>query len=182
VTISILDFEYLPLIDKMHSTFHLIEDETRKRLTDILELHVIELPKLYKQLIDTKDESKLKDWMQFVESEDEEVLQMLAAKDEKIKKAYTVLTTISQDENERQEYESREMQLYDEISRLDDAKEEGFVKGSKEGFEKGEKNKAIDMAKAMLLANEPIEKIKSYTKLSEQEIKILMAYEGTNNI
>jgi predicted transposase/invertase (TIGR01784 family) len=88
-----------------------------------------------KRLIDTKDESKLKDWMQFVESENEEVLQMLAAKDEKIKKAYTVLTTISQDEKERHEYESREIALYDEISRLEDAKEEGL----KEGFENGSK-------------------------------------------
>jgi predicted transposase/invertase (TIGR01784 family) len=103
VTISILDFEYLPFIEKMHSTFHLTEDETRRLLTNIFELHVIELPKLYKQLIDTKNESKLKDWMQFVESEDEEVLQMLAAKDEKIRKAYTVLTTISQDDKERYE-------------------------------------------------------------------------------
>jgi hypothetical protein len=37
--------------------------------------------------------------------------------------------------------------------------------------EEGEKKKAIDMAKEMLLDNEPIEKIKKYTKLSEKEIE-----------
>jgi predicted transposase/invertase (TIGR01784 family) len=174
VTISILDFEYLSSIEKMHSTFHLIEDETRKLLTDIFEIHIIELPKLYKQLMDTREESKLKNWMQFVGSEDEEVLQMLAAKDEKIKKAYTVLTTISQDEIERREYEAREMQLYDEISRLEDAKEEGLKKGIEEGIEKGIENgikeEKINTAKKLLEEGAEVAFVVKITGLSEKEV------------
>jgi hypothetical protein len=95
--------------------------------------------------------------MKFVESEDEEVLQMLAYKDEKIKKAYTVLTTISQDEKERHEYESREMQLYDEISRLEDARYES------------RKETAIEI----LRDGEPLEKIEKYSKLSREQIEKL---------
>ena len=37
--------------------------------------------------------------------------------------------------------------------------------------EEGEKKKSIEMAKEMLLDNEPIEKIRKYTKLSEEEIE-----------
>jgi predicted transposase/invertase (TIGR01784 family) len=158
VTISILDFEYLPFIEKMHSIFHLIEDETKKLLTDILEIHIIELPKLYRQLIDTKEETKLRDWMQFVGSEEEEVLLMLAAKNEKIKKAYTVLTKISQDELERREYEAREMQLYDEISRLEDAEEEGI------------KKEKINTAKRLLDEGAEVAFTVKITGLSEKEV------------
>jgi hypothetical protein len=43
----------------------------------------------------------------------------------------------------------------------------------REAEERGEKKKAIQMAVAMLMDDEPIEKIKKYTKLSESEIETL---------
>ncbi len=39
-----------------------------------------------------------------------------------------------------------------------------------EGMEKGEKKKALEIAKEMLKDNEPIEKIIKYSKLSREEI------------
>lgn len=141
ITISILDFEYLKDINKMHSIFHVVEDETKKMLTDVFELHFIEIPKLYKMyeaigLLNEKEE-ELKEWIEFIGSEDEEVLEMLAKNNEKINKAYKVLTTISQDEVERRLYEAREMQIHDEVSRLQDAIEEGKQEGKQQGIKEG---------------------------------------------
>ena len=45
IAINILDFIRIP-IDKIHNTFHLYEDETEHKLTDVLEIHYLELPKL----------------------------------------------------------------------------------------------------------------------------------------
>lgn len=155
ITISILDFEYLLDIDKMHSVFHIIEDDTKKKLTDVFEMHFIEIPKLYKKYMESEKEQELKQWIEFIGSEDEEVLKMLAEKNEGIKKAYTVLTTISQDDIERREYEAREMQLHDEVSRLEDAKEEG----REEGIMSARREDILDNLREITTLNDGIVKI-----------------------
>lgn len=45
ITINIVDFRCTPL-QKLHSSYHLIEDETGYKLTDILEVHFLEIIKL----------------------------------------------------------------------------------------------------------------------------------------
>ncbi len=42
ITINILDYKFLPM-NKAHTVYHLTEDETKYRLTDILEVHFCEL-------------------------------------------------------------------------------------------------------------------------------------------
>jgi predicted transposase/invertase (TIGR01784 family) len=55
ITINILDFESLP-IEKFHSSFHIIEDETGIKLTDLMEVHFLEMSKLYEnQKLDEED-------------------------------------------------------------------------------------------------------------------------------
>jgi len=45
IAINIIDFKCIPL-DKIHTSFHITEDETGYKLTDVLEIHYLELPKL----------------------------------------------------------------------------------------------------------------------------------------
>lgn len=45
VTVNVLDFDYVPT-DRYHSTFHLHDDATGLMLTDLLEVHFVELRKL----------------------------------------------------------------------------------------------------------------------------------------
>lgn len=51
---------------------------------------------------------------------------MLAKKNEKIKKAYSILEVISKDDTARAAYEAREAELHDQMTRLKSAKEEGI--------------------------------------------------------
>ena len=87
VTINILDFKTLPL-EKLYSKFHITEDETGYKLTDVLEIYYLELPKLndekLKHTIDEDD--PIIQWMMFLEARNEEVLDMLAKKSPEIKK------------------------------------------------------------------------------------------------
>jgi predicted transposase/invertase (TIGR01784 family) len=46
ITINILDFRYLHQLKDFHSTFHLYDTKLQHRLTDAMEVHFIELPKL----------------------------------------------------------------------------------------------------------------------------------------
>lgn len=73
--------------------------------TDKMEFHVLELPKLPKEL--REDCSDLELWGKFINSERKEDFDMLAEKNTYIESAYEQLQVISQDQQKRLEYEAR---------------------------------------------------------------------------
>jgi predicted transposase/invertase (TIGR01784 family) len=128
ITINIVDFVFLP-IKKLYSSFHLLEDETGHKLTDVLEVHFLELPKLFDDSIPKDEDDPIVEWMMFIDGKSKGVMEMLAEKNEKIKKAYDVLKVISQDERARILYEAREAEIRDQLTRIHSAKEEGKIEG-----------------------------------------------------
>ncbi|MGL5676162.1 MAG: PD-(D/E)XK nuclease family transposase [Cellulosilyticaceae bacterium] len=71
--INIIDFECIE-VDKIHTQYHLTEDELGNKLTDILEIHFLELPKLdrIEKLKDAHD--PIIEWLQFLDAKSEEVM------------------------------------------------------------------------------------------------------------
>ncbi len=67
VGISILDFDLFKGESEFYSCFHLREDTRRTLYTDKLEFHVVELPKLPKELKEDSDEILL--WAKFINAE-----------------------------------------------------------------------------------------------------------------
>ncbi|MDD4627401.1 MAG: Rpn family recombination-promoting nuclease/putative transposase, partial [Syntrophomonas sp.] len=128
VTINILDFKCIPL-NKLHSCYHLTEDETGYQLTDILEIHFLELPKLFDEAVEKDESEPLIQWMEFIDGKSKGVMEMLATKNEEIKKALSILEIVSQDEKARMLYEAREAEIRDQITRIDSAREEGIEEG-----------------------------------------------------
>lgn len=139
ITINILDFKYLN-IDKYHSVFHLREEEkTEYKLSDLIEIHFIELPKFRKNEYDIN--KPLERWLLYMETSSEEVLNMLTDKDPTIKKAEEILDWLGTDEETVRQYERREMQIHDEITRILGAEQEGYKKGREIGEEEGRKRR-----------------------------------------
>lgn len=66
VTINILDF-YATTLEPFYSKFHITEENTGHKLTDVLEIYYLEFPKLKdSQLIERLDESDpIIQWMMF---------------------------------------------------------------------------------------------------------------------
>lgn len=159
VTINILDFESLP-VEKFHSSFHIIEDETGIKLTDVMEVHFLEIPKLYENQ-DLDENDGLTQWMMFLESRSKEVLDMLAEKNTDIKKAYSILQVMSKDKEARALYLAREMALHDEATRIEEAEERGKKEGS------------IIIAKNLINLGINEEDVIKATGLSKEEIKII---------
>ena len=62
ITINIVDFAFLP-VQKLHTSFHLLEDETGHKLTDVLEVHFLELPKLFDETIPKDENDPTVEWM-----------------------------------------------------------------------------------------------------------------------
>ncbi|WP_243156452.1 Rpn family recombination-promoting nuclease/putative transposase [Clostridium sp. C8-1-8] len=141
ITINIVDFERIPL-DKIHTTFHILEDETGYKLSDVLEIHFLELPKLSK-LDSIKDlDAPILDWLEFIDSDSKEEMEMIAEKNENIKTAYEILQRVSKSKEARMAYEARQAEIMDQLTREKAAREEGF--------EQGTNQKAIEIAKNLL--------------------------------
>ncbi|MDO4471367.1 MAG: Rpn family recombination-promoting nuclease/putative transposase [Bacillota bacterium] len=96
--------------EEYYSRFHFWSDQGRKMYSDKLEIHTLELPKLTKY---DYPETELLNWLQFINAETKEELEMAAGKSEYIKKAYEDLSRISADEEKRLEYEERERAIRD---------------------------------------------------------------------
>ena len=105
ISISILDFRLFTDSGEFYSCFHIREDTRHTLYTDKMEFHVIELPKLPEEL--KEDSSDLLLWAKFLNAERKEEFEMLAEKNEEIRKAYERLQVMSQDEKKRMEYETR---------------------------------------------------------------------------
>ncbi|MGL5380125.1 Rpn family recombination-promoting nuclease/putative transposase [Clostridium sp.] len=155
VCINILDFKYLNN-DRFHNGYRLKEIETNEELTDIEEIHFIEIPKL-KDLdddanIDTID--MLTAWVEFLKDPESSVVRKLEFSKEEIKEAKDELYRLSRDKNELELYNMREKSFFDKVSALSNAKEEG----REEGLEEGKLLERINIAKNLLdvLDNETI--------------------------
>ena len=130
VCINILNYNYLDN-DRFHNVYRLKEIETNEELTDICEIHFIEIPKL--RHLDLKDEADMLEvWVEFLRDPESEVIRNVETTNQDIKKAKDKLYKLSQSKEDRELYFLREKSIRDEISALSKAKEEGIEQGAKE--------------------------------------------------
>ena len=121
VSIIITDYSHVTGSDRYHHQFRYRTVEGVE-LTDLVEINTLEFTKLPREA----DETALWDWMRFMETKDEEELEMLATKSPELKKAVGVLKELSMDERTRMLAEDREKARRDMASRLEGAKREGI--------------------------------------------------------
>lgn len=169
ITINILNFNYINS-KNYHTVYHLYEDKEKIMLTDILEIHFMELPKFIEQR--PRLDNNLNRWLTFLTKPEKEVMEVVEMSEPAIGKAITVLDMLSRDPETVRLAELRMKKILDEKSMLEGAKEEGIKEGIKEGVEK----KSIEIARNALAINLPIEQIQQLTGLPIDKIKELMKY------
>ena len=131
---------------KFHSVYRLKGCHTNEELTNVMELHFIELKKMQdvQRVEDVK--SKLEAWLYFINQPDSELVQELEKVEIEIKEAKAELVRLSGDRKERERYEKRRESRLNEISALAYAEEKGMVKG----IEQGAKLEKIEIAKNLI--------------------------------
>ena len=162
VCINILNFKYLKN-DKYHNAYRLKEITSNEELTDLQEIHFIELPKFneignkeYVENVEKMD--ALEKWLEFLVEPESNTVRQLELSNEEIKLAKSELYRLSMDSKEREQYNMREKAIYDRISALENSRENGI----KEGIEK--------VVKESLSQGLEISLISKITGLSEEEI------------
>ena len=123
VAINITDFACLPG-ERYHYIFHLREDrEPDLILSDDLEIHFLELPKLEMGAYSLED--RLAKWLLFIRGVGKERWEELASGEPALRKAMTTLEFLSEDREARMLYEMRQKALRDQISMVEGAREQG---------------------------------------------------------
>ena len=174
ICINILNFKYLKT-RKFHSAYRLKEIYSNEELTDVAEIHFIEIPKLEEG---TDEKDMLVNWVEFLKDPESEKVRSLEMSIDEIRQAKDELIRMSNDDTQRELYEMRAKTLKDKISALNEAErkgmQKGMQKGIKEGMQKGEKKKALEIAKSMIDMGLDKKTISKTTGLDLSEIEKLI--------
>lgn len=166
IGVLIVNFEIKKLKELgYHSKWKIIEENERKLiLTEHLELHIIEIPKIYK-IGENEEKEELVKWINFIENPESEKVGEYMKENEEMKEAKEKLEVMSEDEK---------MQILAEL-RLKAIRDEKAVErfGYKQGIEQGIKQEKKEIAKKMKEEGLDIEVIKKVTGLTEEEINSL---------
>ncbi len=158
IGINILNFNLLSN-DRYHNRYLFKESETNEVFTDLMQIHIIELPKFKKEPSEIKDE--LESWVEFLKEPSAEVVEMLSKKVPEIIEAFEVLKVVSSNEETRRDAEIRIKAMSDKASSLAGAKEEG----REEGLKEGEYQKSLSVARVSLENGLPLDIVAKITGL-----------------
>ena len=149
-----------------------MEDTRHFIYTDKMEFHVLELPKLPKELKDDSDNILL--WAKFINVERKEKFEMIATKDPYIASAYQKLQVISRDKQKHLEYEAREKAIRDYNQFMYEADQ----RGEKRGIEIGEKRgiERINKLNMLLVNDNRFDDLKCATDNSDYQQGLLEEY------
>ncbi len=139
IHVSILDFIHFPKDKRFSRRIGLCDRDTGKLYSDKLEIQVLELKKLPKEIKTGED---IVSWMHFFNGKSKEDFRRMANGSIYLDEAYATLKKLSADEYKRLEYEIREKELRDRNWILNDAKRAGEKRGEKRGRKSG-----IELAK-----------------------------------
>jgi predicted transposase/invertase (TIGR01784 family) len=135
---NFVNFTLLPNTNKFHSVFHVLEKSDPKyRLTEDLEIHIIELRKFPRALESL--ETNLDTWI-FLLREAQNLrgdqMKTLEKKNPKIKKTISELKVVSYTNGKRADYEARLKGEFDYNTDMGYAFDQGLQKGIEKGIEK----------------------------------------------
>jgi predicted transposase/invertase (TIGR01784 family) len=159
ITINIVNFDNIK-IDDFHTCFHLWEDDHKDYLlTDVLEIHFINMKKYQKLKSGDIANKPLERWLAFLDKDTpEEVLEEVINMDAAISKANERLNFVSQDKEFLRNYHLREMAMSD----LTTAINTGIMKDR------------IEIAKNLLHEGMPLDFIQRTTKLDTETIRSIL--------
>ena len=172
VTINLLAYSFLPQ-KGFHNVYGLYDSAKLHRLTDDIELHFLELPKVRRQ--DLRSMRQLDKWMAFMNNKlSNEEMEELAMSEAAIGTAWDAIDDYLQDMSRRRRYEAREKYEHDYVSDMKGSREEGRKEGHKEGLRLGAQRTALNL----LRMNLPMATVVTASELSEEDVRALAREHG----
>ncbi|WP_305927798.1 Rpn family recombination-promoting nuclease/putative transposase [Bacillus mycoides] len=179
ITINLLNFIMFKDYEAFHTTGKLWNVQQQQLLSDDIEIHVVEIPKLLQQWREEKVnpwEDSFVRWLLLLPANEDKNLthtleEIAMNQDPILQKAMDKWEHMSQDASFRQAYEAREKILMDEAAGIAHARNEGKKEGIQEGIEQGVQQGKIQMIKGMYELGVSLETISKASKLSLEDVK-----------
>ena len=175
ITINIIA-DGFRLNEAIHSEYVLQEKRVHTLLTDVVEIHFLDLQAAKRVKADEKEGSEQKqliNWLQFIGTSDKEERAVLAKRSPILQMLNEQIDVVSLSPVERKLYESR-MKLKSDIATIS---EEQFNAGRQEGktlgIAEGSRQKALETAKNLLQFGLSVENIAKATGLSQEDVREL---------
>ena len=168
---------------KPHRCFKLIDIEKPNVVLDMVQMHILEVPRFKNILsnsnIEDMKKKRILSWIEFFTAKDLDNNEKSKLKEVNkiMKKVIDRYERFTSSEDEMQVYNARDAFLYGQTVMLKKEREEGIKegikKGMEEGVEKGKKSEKIAIAKNLKNSGIDINIISENTGLSIEEIKNL---------
>jgi hypothetical protein len=163
ITINLVS-QGFKLNNQIHSAYRILEQQSYQQLTELLEIHFLNLS-LAGQFVIQKDstekQQKLINWLQFINTDDKEVRTMLAMTSPILQMLNEKIDVLSLSPEERKLYESR-MKLKSDITTISEVQ---FNAGRQEG--------KLETARILKQLGDSVQKIMQATGLSQAEVEAL---------
>jgi len=168
------------LNDAIHSEYLLQEKTAHTILTDVLEVHFLDLQAAKKAKEEGKAVGKrgqLINWLRFIGATNKEERRMIATMSPVLQMLNEKIDILTLSPTERKLYESR-MKLKSDITTISETQfsagvERGKSLGLAEGEVRGSRQKALETARNLLVIGLSIENIAKATGLTVQEVETL---------
>ena len=187
ITINLVA-ESFKLNTQVHSVYRILEQKNHQLLTDLLEIHFLNLALASQKRIPTESiekEQKLIHWLQFINTDDQKERTMLAATSPILQMLNEKIDVLSLSPVERKLYESR-MKLKSDIATISEVQfksglelgfaegiEQGKAEGKSLGLAEGSRQAKLETAKLMRKRDYPSAEICLMTGLSLAEVEAL---------
>lgn len=170
IHVSILDFNHFPNDAECYRTIHFRDDRTGEVYTDLMEIQILELRKLPKEV---KSGADVLGWMKFFSGKTKKEFEDMAKANEYMEEAYSTLLELSADDVKRLEYEAREKALRDYNSQMESA----FKRGEEQGERRGEIRGMEKMRKIFRLYRQGKgpEEIAGICEMTVQEVEWMLS-------
>ena len=176
ITINLIS-QGFNLNHKVHSAYSILEQNTHQPLTDLMEIHFLNLSAAQKYGIQKnpiEKRQKLLNWLQFIETDSSEVRKMLATTSPILQMLNEKIDVLSLKPEERKLYESR-MKLKSDIATISEAQfKAGAEWGIAEGEARGSRQAKLETAKILKQLGDPMQKILQVTGLSKEEVEAIV--------
>ena len=163
-----------PLNSAMHSQYLLQEKEKHTILTDVLEIHFLDLQAAKRAKEEGKSKrSQLINWLKFIGTSDKEERQMLAKTSPVLQMLNEKIDVLTLSPVERKLYESR-MKLKSDIATISESQfNAGWQEGKVEGKLEGSRQKALETARILKQLGDSTQKIVQATGLTPAEVEAI---------
>ena len=164
------------LNDAIHSEYLLQEKTTHTILTDVLEVHFLDLQAAKRAKAEgnaKENRSQLINWLRFIGATDKKERAMIATTSPVLQMLNEKIDILTLSPTERKLYESR-MKLKSDITTISETQfNAGVERGLAEGEVRGSRQKALETARILKQFGDPLQKIVQATGLTVQEVEAL---------